>query len=130
MFSLNFSRSSDYVAPAAGRLQIGTLWTQGLKPSSVFEGMCSLGLVELLDTPYVKYFAVLGLCCACGGPLIIGTLWTQGLKLSSVFEGMRSLEHDTLLIYCNYVALQNFWLLKNSIETECGFSLSLDTCFL
>ena len=24
----------------------------------------------------------------------------------------------TLLIYCNYVALQNFWLLKNSIETE------------
>ena len=41
-----------------------------LQNSSVFEGMCSLGLVELLDTPYVKYFAVLGLCCACGGPLI------------------------------------------------------------
>ena len=34
---------------AAGRLQIGTLWTQGLKLSSVFEGMCSLGLVEVLD---------------------------------------------------------------------------------
>ena len=66
----NISRSSDYVAPAAGRLQIGTLWTQGFKLSSVFEGMCSLGLVEVLDTPSVKYFAVLGLCCACGGPLI------------------------------------------------------------
>ena len=53
-----------------------------------FEGMGSLGLVEVLDTPnscfrifslkifrgsrthvFVKYFAVLGLCCACGGPL-------------------------------------------------------------
>ena len=40
---------SDYVAPAAGRLQIGTLWTQGLKLSSVFEGMRLLGLVN--DTP-------------------------------------------------------------------------------
>ena len=56
--------------------------------SSVFEGMCSLGLVEVLDRPnscfrmfslkifrgprthvFVKYFSVLGLCCACGGPL-------------------------------------------------------------
>ena len=81
----------------AGRLQIGTLWTQGLKFSSVFEGVCSLELVEVLDRPnfcfrifslkifrgprthgcyfsnfhvFVKYFAVLGLCCACGGPLI------------------------------------------------------------
>ena len=35
--------------PAAGRLQIGTLWTQGLKLSSVFEGMRLLGLVN--DTP-------------------------------------------------------------------------------
>ena len=56
--------------------------------SSVFEGMCSLGLGEVLDRPnscfhkfslkifrglrthvFVKYFAVLGLCWACGGPL-------------------------------------------------------------
>ena len=30
-----------------------------------------------------------------------------GTQLSSVFEGMRSLGHDTLLVYCYYVALQN-----------------------
>ena len=75
----------------AGRLQIGTLWTQGLKLSWVFEGMCSLELVEVLDRPN---------------------------SCSLVFVYFR-----------NYVALQNFWLLKNSIETECGFSRSLDTCF-
>ena len=51
IFVKNISRSSDYVAPAAGLLQIGTLWTQGLKLSSVFEGMCSLELVEVLDRP-------------------------------------------------------------------------------
>ena len=51
VFVKNISRSSDYVAPAAGLLQIGTLWTQGLKLSSVFEGMCSLELVEVLDRP-------------------------------------------------------------------------------
>ena len=87
-FRKHISRSSDYVAPAAGRLQIGTLWTQGIKLSSVFEGMCSLGLVEVLDRPnscfrmfslkifrgprthvFVKYFTVLRLCDACGGPL-------------------------------------------------------------
>ena len=50
-FRKNISRSSDYVTPAAGRLQIGTLFTQGLKLSSVFEGMCSLELVEALDRP-------------------------------------------------------------------------------
>ena len=98
-FRKNISRSSDYVAPAAGRLQIGTLWTQGLKLSSVFEGMGSLGLVEVLDRPnscfrifslkifrgprthvFVKYFAVLGQCCACGGPLTNWNsmdTWTQ-----------------------------------------------------
>ena len=53
--------------------------------------MCSLGLVEVLDTPSVKYFAVLGYFAPAAGPLKIGTLWTQGLKLSSVFEGMCSL---------------------------------------
>ena len=65
------------------------IYTQGLKLSSVFKGMGSLGLVEVLDTPNSCFrifslkifrgprthvfvncdFAVLGLCCACGGPL-------------------------------------------------------------
>ena len=91
---------------------IGTLWTQGLKLSSVFEEMCSLGLVEVLDTPnscfrifslkifrsrthvFIKYFAVLGLCCACGGPLNALINWNSmdtGTQLSSVCEGMHSL---------------------------------------
>ena len=52
-FRKNILRSSDYVAPAAGRLQIGTLWTQGLKLSSVFEGMRLLGLVN--DTPNSRF---------------------------------------------------------------------------
>ena len=151
IFVKNISRSSDTCFRKIFRgsrtmlrlrraaYKFGTLWTQGLKLSSVFEGMhllglvndnpnscfrkifrgprtmlrlrraayklelyghrdskrssgfkrmVSLGLVEVLDTPnscfrifslkifrgsrthvFVKYFAVLGLCCACGGPL-------------------------------------------------------------
>ena len=95
----------------AGRLQIGTLWTQGLKLSLVFEGMGSLGLVEVLDTPnscfrifslkifrgsrthvFVNISRSSDYVAPAAGRLQIGTLWTQGLKLSSVLEGMCSPE--------------------------------------
>ena len=109
--------------------------------SSVFEGMCSLGLGEVLDRPnscfrifslkifrglrthvFVKYFAVLWLCCACGRPLINwNSIWThwQGLKLSSVFEGMGSLGLVEVLDTpnsCFRISIKNI-------------SRSSDTCF-
>ena len=98
--------------------------------SSVFEGMYSLGLVEVLDRPnscfrifslkifrgprthvFVKYFAVLGLCCACGGPLtnwnsvdtgtqtmfgfrgdvFTRTCWTFRYALCKIFRGPRTM---------------------------------------
>ena len=89
----------------------------GTQLSSVFEGICSLELVEVLDTPnscfrifslkvfcgsrthvFVKYFTVLWLCCACGGQLTNWNSMNTGTQLSSVFEGMRSLGHDTLIV--------------------------------
>ena len=79
----------------------------------------------------------------CGGPLINWNSMDTGTQTQFGFRGDAFTRTCTLLIYCNYVALQifwllknsietelqNFWLLKNSIETECGFSRSAKLLF-
>ena len=72
---------------------------------------------------FVKYFAVLRLCCACSGPLTNWNSMDTGTQLSSVFQGMCSLGRFRVLLKFRYAKLLFSYIFVKNI------SRSSDTCF-